>query len=270
MTTVRKMREFVQEWAADPTNKMLLLDENRDALRRHCNTRMAGSASSIVEQMGTYHLVVGQAAVLRGEVAGWQQMRLGSRYRSEALLLRSRHWRNIPDPGWSPFTPLTAAHTTAVCLALADPEAGPWLDLFRGGMSERFWQHAGEYPRFMQAIADLRAGDAPRVGADLLGDYAAVIESWRDVGALEAALNRALDRHRERSKTKRKGDLAEFEDVVVYAFPAEVLAVVRVREAIGLPVPELTHALWQSPLTCGCAEGPWPSDDTLATIMRLP
>ena len=168
MTNVAKMYDFVRQWAADPMNKMLLLDEGVPALAGYIRDGKAGSASSVVEVMGT------------------------------------------------------------------------------------------------------RAGAAPQAGADLLGDYTDVVEAWGDADAVGAALQAALDRHVKRSKTKRKGDLAEFEDVVMYAFPAEVLAVVRVREQLGLATPEPDHPLWQSPLTQTRANGDWPSDDTLATIARLP
>lgn len=114
-----------------------------------------------------------------------------------------------------------------------------------------------------ELVSVARGGRWNRPGARSLGVYRAVIEAWEDPAALAQGLREALDWHLERTRPRDKGDSAEFEDLLVFAFPAEVLGVLRVREALSLPVPAVTHPLLDNPLGVPPPARKWPPDALL-------
>lgn len=264
-STPAELREFIRSWASDQKLQERLLTENLERFDDLAVPGTAGAASGVMEQIGTHYVGVGQAAVLDGDVSGWQSMRKGCVYKIEGLLLRTRHWQRITDPGRPPFTPLTVAHTTALALALDHPSPEPWFEEVLRRSRHGLWDKARPYALFMRELLRLRRREAIDLEVEELGGYAAIVKAWDDPVALEAALEAVLDIHIEETQDR---ELPDFGDVEMFAFPAEVLAVIRVREHLELETTPPRHELWDSPLTTTRADGPWPDDDDILRKAR--
>lgn len=96
-------------------------------------------------------------------------------------------------------------------------------------------------------------------------EYRAVLDCWRDVTTerLTPALLRCCDWHLEQTAQGNDEISYEFEDSYAFAYPIEILAVLRLRESIGLQNPKLDHPLMNSPLGVLPPPQPWYTDELL-------
>jgi hypothetical protein len=96
-------------------------------------------------------------------------------------------------------------------------------------------------------------------------EYRAVLDCWRDVTTerLTPALLRCCDWHLEQTAQGNDEISYEFEDSYAFAYPIEILAVLRLRELIGLENPKLDHPLMNSPLGVLPPPQPWYTDELL-------
>jgi hypothetical protein len=98
-----------------------------------------------------------------------------------------------------------------------------------------------------------------------IAEYRAVLDCWRDVTTerLTPALLRCCDWHLEQTARGNDEITYEFEDSYAFAYPIEILAVLRLRELIGLQNPKLDHPLMNSPLGVLPPPQPWYTDELL-------
>jgi hypothetical protein len=81
-----------------------------------------------------------------------------------------------------------------------------------------------------------------------LGPYQRIIDAWNGSGQeLTEALASACDYHTRRCDHSG-GEDGEFYHTLYDVFPAEILAIMRVRELLGLRSPTVDHPLMQTPL----------------------
>lgn len=269
-----KVLEALQQglltWADDPRNEQFLLSGKLPQLEAAlAQPTMAAQVNVAMARIGTFHLGKGQARVLRGDLAGWQQACIGAGFLRTALLIQHSHWQRLTVPTKVfTITPLQAAHAVCLGLALRDPSAGALHDRVRDRMPDGFWDSPPtDYPRFVRSLLALRAG---RPAAATGGVYQTVLDTLTGpANALAPALAAALDHHLARTRGRGRGDLAEFEDIPMLAFPAEVLAALEVRAVLGAAPPEISHPWWQSPLCATRPTGPWPVDPLLQRCERF-
>jgi len=115
----------------------------------------------------------------------------------------------------------------------SDGSIGPWT-----------WYHA--VPRLVIALQRRLAGQ--RDVSDLeLGVYKDVFDQWDNQANLRQALLDAANYHVENLRDKSNADIAEFTHPPVDIVPAELIAIQRVREKLGLETPSINHPLMQTP-----------------------
>jgi len=82
-------------------------------------------------------------------------------------------------------------------------------------------------------------------GAAGLGPYREVIDKWNDPSTIAEALKVACDAHVAETGARKSDNSWTYP---YPHFPGEILAVIRVREKLGLPTPNVDHPLMSSPL----------------------
>jgi hypothetical protein len=107
--------------------------------------------------------------------------------------------------------------------------------------------------------------DTRRFAQSKLGVYREVIDAWHDEGRLATALARACDYHARQAR--RDEIFSEFTFFPSDLFPAEILAVYRVRRDLRLPTPEVQHPILSTPLARPPASIPLTPDDVLDRVM---
>ena len=266
---VAKLTRFLLEWAADPNRRAVVRDANLSVLTTALRDP-AGTPRVITRSQGygTWLCGSGQARVLSGDTGGWAEFRSGVALMRAGLMLAFHVFKRAKPPGRTePCAPLAAAHAVALCFAFRDPRAEELGTLHCCGWPAGC--RVGDYPAFMQALAAMAMGSesTARPGSP----YADVLANWNSPD-LTATLVAALDYHLLRTSS-RGDDLAEFEDIPVLAFPAEVFAVLAVRRDLGLPEPKLDHPLLATPLGRGWLDGvpatPLPDDPLLSSVQAL-
>jgi hypothetical protein len=93
----------------------------------------------------------------------------------------------------------------------------------------------------MQSLRDIE-----RPGVASLGVYRAIFDSWHEPVDFASALLDACDYHLDHA-TYSDAD-KEFLTAPYDLFPVDIVAIARVREKQGLPMPELDHPLMKTPL----------------------
>jgi hypothetical protein len=179
--------------------------------------------------LGTWHQARGQARVLRGDQAGWEEFRIGLTLQRGSLLLRQQRGTAVPL--------LQLANTSALLLAFDDPGADAERMLaVLPELSESAVAAGGGWPVFVRELLLLRGGARPNV-SPRLGEYVDVIAQWTgDRELLARNLAALLDRHLERTQGA-PGQPAEFDQPPLWLCPLEVLAVRTVRRQLELPFP---------------------------------
>jgi hypothetical protein len=217
--------------------------------------------------LGTWYLGSGQARVLRSDLAGWDDVRIGAALQRTGLLLRAQRAVRRTRHGDVPDLPvLQGANCIAVGLALDDPGGAPLFEIFRG-LPDGGFADGDAWPLFVRELLELRAGRRPTV-TPRLDLYGEILTGWLDDPALLARrLARLLDRHLERTRGS-PGSPADFEEPGVLMFPVSVLAVRSVRTAFGLPMPKVEHPLMFTNLLNSAPRGPWPPDPMVTRLER--
>lgn len=84
----------------------------------------------------------------------------------------------------------------------------------------------------------------------LLDFYQKILMSWKSEGLveLETGLQDACDFHTFRSQTHTQKEFFEFCDPEYRIYPVEILMVSRLRQTLGLSLPQMNHPLMNSPL----------------------
>jgi hypothetical protein len=214
--------------------------------------------------IATWHAANGELRILDGDVAGWDQLRLGVGYQRAALLGQYRHFETLTVPGKRlHITPFMLSHGVVMGLATADPGGAALQEMHAARMPAGFFDSSFlTYPRFVRHLLAIRAGAKPAPD-EAGGVYAPILAAWADPAQLAKPLAAALDWHVERIHEKSKGDNAEFGWPEIMAFPAEVLACLRIREGLGLPNPMVDHPFLANALGERPPARPWPDDALL-------
>ncbi len=105
-----------------------------------------------------------------------------------------------------------------------------------------------------------------------LGIWQKLLDGWRSAegAAFDALMSEMADYHLSQSAdADGDGDWKEFEDMAYWLFPVELLAVLRLREWLGIPVVKLTHPLFNATsLGRLCPTPKWPQHDVLDAVEK--
>jgi hypothetical protein len=100
----------------------------------------------------------------------------------------------------------------------------------------------------LKLYAKWRTVDLGGRNLPLIEVYQRVFDSWNDQDGLALALRGACDFHVENSVDDDPDGVWDFLRPLYRLFPVEILAIKRVRLEQGLPMPDIDHALMQTPL----------------------
>jgi hypothetical protein len=265
-SAVTTLARSLAEWAERPGNERFLRRDQEqflaDSLR---DTHRRPQVRVAAWLLGTWHLGHGFAQVMNGNGRGFDEARIGQALRRCSLLLRQRaqqgNQRTARDA--LAFSLLQGALTALMGLALDDPAAEDLHDLLRG-LPDAAFGAGDELPVFVRELLTLRAGERPVV-TPRLGPYADVLLHWDgDQRLLGQKLAAMLDLHVEGTR----GAGAPFDDPPSRLYPLDALAVLRVRDALGLPNPKVEHPLMFTNLGQMRPDPGWPRHDVVDQLER--
>ncbi len=267
-TNVTSLHRRLQEWTQQPAQErnfyrgpLQMIDTALADPRRLTQLSIA------TWLLGTWHLACGQVAVMAGDSAGWDEVRLGAACQRTALLLRCR--RRTPRGGRDDATDLPvlqAANCICLSLALGDPDAEELFGAYAALPDSSFGADPA-YPLFVRELLALRAGQRPVV-TPRLDLYGEVLQHWHgETLVLQRRLIAVLDHHLDHTQGA-PGKPAAFDEPGVLLYPAELLAIRAVRVDLEHGWPKVEHPLMFTNLATMTPIGPWPDDSLLRRIAR--
>jgi hypothetical protein len=208
----------------------------------------------------------GAAAVLDGDPTGWKSIIKALRYitlylkvfsdrlEEEIQAQRARHGEGrlrIGSLWWADLNDQLLWLATA--MAMGEDKRATWcgnriVQCLRTAGDRLFdgsaWSHTPFEP-FMLRLFAIWQGDVPEFNATRglnLGPYKGVLDSWTDPHGLADAIVQICDYHCRHCQSIDD----PFQTVPFAPFPAEVLALQRVRKELGLATPEIKHPLLEN------------------------
>lgn len=211
--------------------------------------------ASTLDGLGTVHATRGLVGLFDGREGAWLDIERSWLYRSWEARLRIKvaaqsaflgQFRGV-GTGLSQSAH-NAVLVLAYDLAFASGRRTVWMvqpltDVLRGDPRDR--PDREHLERFVLAIEGFAQGRAaPVAEVDEMGVYGEVVRSWSDPKRLRDALLAACEYHCENMVDTGDEDFTpEFRDPPFDLVPAEILAVIRVRERLGLETPAVDHPL---------------------------
>lgn len=232
--------------------------ELTEAIEKHLASPTLDSllrAAINLDGLGLVEGVKGVAGIWQGEPEGWTYLQTSFAYLSwNVRICTGLFQRGRLKAGWS-FTHLNlAARCLAHAMATGDDVFAEWCGRT---LLTNFSSSMGLYDRSPRAFEPFmvhlfaRWQSLPVPGFTIpcvpLGVYQELLDAWDDEQAFATALVKVCDYHVEHSIEERVAH-AEFVSVPHNVFPAEILAVKRLRNAAGLPWPAVEHPLLNTPL----------------------
>jgi predicted DNA-binding WGR domain protein len=225
-----------------------------------------------LDTLALHNRMRGAVRVLEGDEGGWSLLRAGALYDYHHTRISLRHFGRIDDGQ------MTGGGMEGLDWALLLSQA---LGLGETAVAEWCGRAALRHPRAfdighpllplqpflirLYALWKQARLDDERFPQAKLGVYREVLDAWHDEGRLAAALVRACDYHARQAR--RDEVLSEFTHFPADLFPAEILAVYRVRRDLGLPTPEVQHPILATPLGRPPTSIPATPDDVLDRVM---
>lgn len=267
LTAITTLRRNLTEWADRPANRQFLHDAPLAQLEQSLGDPARQSQVHVAAWMlGSWHLGQGFVRVLGGDGGGFDEACIGQAMRRGSLLLRGRHQVSSLRRGRIDRLPFSLAHatwTSLLALALEDPDAEELHDLLRELPDGAFREH-DHLPRFARDLLALRHGDRTNPGSHL-GPYEGVLQHWNsEPRLLGQQLAEVLDLHI--AGAQRRG--SDFDDPAMQLFPAEALAVLRVRDWLELPPVKVDHPLMHTNLVTMAKSARWPEHTITSALAR--
>jgi len=262
---ITSLARSLGEWADRPANARFLREEQEKVLTDSASQpRLRPQVPIAAWMLGTWHLGHGFTRVLKGDARGFDEARAGQALRRCSLLLRQRHQSSRRRGGTDlPFSLSQATLTVLLGLALDDPGAEPLYRLVES-IPDRKIGGSDHLERFTRELLALRAGRRSTVPAQL-GPYQEVLLHWHSEDrVLALRLADVLDLHLEQAGAHS----GVFEDPPCRLYPVEVLACIKVRQWLELPIPKVEHALMFTNLVTMKPRGAWPSHRIVTRLER--
>lgn len=252
------------------------LEELADRLGRMNTHGVCRGAADRLGMLGVWYYHLGINQINRGESAGWETFRKGILfvYWRDRVFIRSFDYEldKSPPHQWRRSI-LDVGHSCLASFAMDLQNEALWLscrlDQSRTDGAIAAWDW--EYPTSRLAVALGRLIAEPGGGVHLndldLKGYRAIFDHWDNTVGLASALTEAADYHVRNITTRQRKGIAEFGRRPEDIFPAEILAVYRVREWLGLPTPPIDHPLLQTPVARVPASLPPVHDEILDRVL---
>lgn len=217
--------------------------------------------SDICGFLSSYHGILGLAAILRGDAGGWKEVHRSVTYqRWTVTMCRVPYEKPVTFANYGGNKFLRKNERYAASLACYGVACG--LDDIRDeglrtltgipgwpdSVDPKHWNIRIFEPFVVVLLKRMRGEAVPEEFAMRnLGVYSQVLDAWDDFPRLEKALGSICDYHCQ----QMDGDIfkwyPEFERPPFKLVPIEILAIRRIREQLGLPMPEIQHPLLELP-----------------------
>jgi len=230
-----------------------------------------------LEGLGTVEGTVGAGHVWQGEADGWQLLQTSfTSFNWNVRIYTGLFHRGRLQRGFDFSGPQNmAARCLSHAIATKEDTFADWCGRM---MLNNFTTGEGLYDRWFRPFEPFmvylfaRWKKLPIPHSALpcppLGVYQELLDAWNSEQDFAAALVKACDYHTEHSIEGRIAH-AEFVRVPHNVFPAEILAVKRLRDAEDIPWPAVEHALLDTPLAQPPATLPRVQNDLLDRVTNV-
>ena len=232
--------------------------------------RILGSRLSY---LANWHARSGVVRISQGQTAGWLELRKFGDYEFWDDRIRCRSYDRMANKRMAEdFTPtlLNAGKCGIVCMALSDWTEASWmaqrLDQSRSDGSIQPWSWKLAVPHLVIALDRYRTGRTDLNDLET-GIYRSVFDSWNDSTGLAKALLDVADYHAANLKDEGNRRYGEFARPPIDIFPAELVAIHRVRESLGLETPAIDHPVVKTPFATPPRDLKPEPDDLLAKVL---
>lgn len=255
----QKLREL-ESWLRPETTGFKRDQPRRelaDLLRTH-EPHTLGFIANYLGYIALWENQSGAYAVLRGDESGWSHLRLGLDYSAWKLRTVCAEHEQLLSQSGNPDVGLAhglAARSLAQAIALRDDKFSDWCgqrmlqDVLNPKSFFQDWTLTPFHPFMARLYACWRGYSIDTENASLrnVGIYQRLWDTWKDDQAYINALLQACDFHTART-APLDNEFTEFWEPPLQVFPAEILAVQRIRqEQIGT-TPVVLHPLLDTPL----------------------
>ena len=274
---VKVNRQIVnlRTWLAEPSN----LERLRDRPRKQLTTASADAsqlgiitAADCCWKLWLYTGRQGASEILDGHESGWatlsQALALGRTY----IAVFAQTW----DAGVQKSSVVmasSAAVMLAHALAIGDDPTADFLaqrlvESVTRGMFGRSWFERSPFCTFIVRLHARLRGHRVELPSPEPRAYDAIWASWDSGGAALADALVAACEHHLASVNDTDAWTAEFAESAFPVFPAEILAVARVRQRLGLTTPPVAHPLMETALAqLPASVPPARNDETLDRVL---
>jgi hypothetical protein len=215
----------------------------------------------------------GVVLISEGDARGWFNLLRSAQYSFWNIRIRSRSYDRAENKLKAlDFTAsiIDAGQCGIACMALGAWTETEWMahrlqqSRTDGSITPWTWYHA--VPRLVIALQ--RFVEVRKDVGDLeLAVYKDIFVHWNNRINLQQALLSAADYHVENLRDKSNAGIAEFTHPPVDIFPAELIAVQRVREKLGLKTPAIDHPLMNTPFASPPKDLRPEPDELLAEVL---
>jgi hypothetical protein len=234
------------------SSRAWMWEEPRAKLRELLETptaRDCGKAIGLIRKLGYWHAREACVMIGDGQARGWQEMR---RHIDYGLWILHREVERVrlsggrgpldADPTRKPF------HLLAMAMSFQDWNQARWLGgTITGTRGTKLFGYWYRDPLCCYVTTVCARGLALSSSGCDLGIYREILQAWDSPPKLADAIRAACDYHLARTNTGNPSSVGEFEDNPQDIFPAEILALHRVRERLGLVTPSVKHPLLETP-----------------------
>lgn len=215
------------------------------------------NVSDSLGMLAVFHGIQGELAICAGDISGWEEVSRAMTYRYWGLMLRAKAFsktsflqgiRTVPN--------LTNQLSSAGCLLagfivadrhdLAESVADVLVGMLTvdGTVDSGYLKERRFEPFMLWLYSVYSGGTAPVLIESMnLGIYQKVIDSWADEQKLVGVLEEVCQYHLANSEDKGGAWDPEFKNPPFDLLPLEVVAILKVRQQIGLTSPAVTSPL---------------------------
>jgi hypothetical protein len=270
----RRLREFIDR----PGNKEFHYDNERAELESLLSKvplteRDLNTININLMQIGTWRIRTGGLAILERKEEAWAEFHLGMTLK--AFEVRTFYFgvmRRAPGDRGSTLgvdCALVLAHAMAIGDQTMATELGDLMtQAVARGVYGDYNEHGYE-PFVVNLFQDSRGEERRNIGfaPAASGDkYEGVWKSWNSVDDLSKECDTLCNTHLDIAIDKTGDSYSQFGIDPCDIYPAEILALQRIRKKLGLPVPTCDHDLMKSPLADAPTEPPQSTDDLAERI----
>lgn len=270
---IKKWHKNFERWARDPSNQTFLHDDPKKEVHDYlASTKFELHIATNLDYLAAWEAGQGSCRVCSGEEGGWQAIQGSFRYRTwqHRIIAALQDAKQFLGSANVVFLPLLLCHA----VAFREDAFADWLgrrmiaDLTEKTGKYSNWEGARFEP-FALKLFGLWRGvsvDFHATPVKSIGVYQEVLDDWDNDKRLKELFPKILDHHWELTELTGK-EPASFDRAPYSVMPVEIFAIRRIRNEMGLEMPEFDHPLMQTPLATPPARLPEFRDDLLDQVI---